>query len=131
MTICEISANPPHEYDCGNVVALPTEENSVPITVILQLDDFPSETSWSIVRKETDTLLVNVPQGTYTKAQVTTQETVFLPPGSNNYFQIFDGHSNGLCCETPVCVATTISPVVVTCSETDAHFELHLSDFTG
>jgi hypothetical protein len=104
MSICEISNNPPPEYDCGNVVALPSEENSVPITVIIQLDDFPTETSWSIVRRETDTLLVNVPEGTYTTAQATTQETVFLPPGSNNYFQIFDGHGNGLCCETPVSV---------------------------
>lgn len=104
MTICEISTNPPPEYDCGNVVALPSEENSVPITVIIQLDDFPAETSWSIVRKETDTLLVNVLPGTYTTAQATTQETVFLPPGSNNYFQIFDGRGNGLCCESPVSV---------------------------
>jgi hypothetical protein len=104
MTICEISANPPPDYDCGNVVALPSEENSVPVTVIIQFDDFPIETSWSIVRKETDTLLVNVPEGTYTTAQATTQETVFLPPGSNNYFQIFDKQGNGLCCDSPVSV---------------------------
>lgn len=102
MTICDISTNPPPEYDCDNVVALPSEENSVPITVIIQLDDHPAETSWSILRKETDTILVNVIEGTYATAQAQTRETVYLPPGSNNYFQIFDGHGDGLCCDTPV-----------------------------
>lgn len=102
MTICSISSNPPPEYNCGNVVTLPSEENSVPVTVILQLDDHPAEISWSIVRKETDTTLVNVLAGTYDTAQATTMETVFLPPGSNNYFKIFDAYGDGLCCDTPV-----------------------------
>ncbi|KAL3938223.1 MAG: hypothetical protein SGARI_001825, partial [Bacillariaceae sp.] len=48
MTICEISNNPPPEFNCGNVVTLPSDENSVPVTVVLQLDDHPAEISWSI-----------------------------------------------------------------------------------
>ncbi|KAL3924346.1 MAG: hypothetical protein SGARI_006052, partial [Bacillariaceae sp.] len=101
LTICSISSNPPTEFNCGNVVTLPTDENSVPVTIVLQLDDHPAEISWSIVRKETDTTLVNVLAGTYTVAQETIQETVFLPPGSNNYFKIFDAYGDGLCCDTP------------------------------
>ncbi|KAG7353653.1 peptidase S8 family protein [Nitzschia inconspicua] len=101
MTVCEISSNPPPEYDCGNVAALPTEDDSVPITIIIQLDDHPTETAWSIIRKETNTVLVNVVQGTYTVAQKTMHETVFLPPGSNIFFRILDEHGDGLCCDTP------------------------------
>ncbi len=101
-TICDISSNPPLEYDCGNAIAVSTEENSVPITVILQLDDRPTEISWSFVRKETNTVLVNVIPGTYTVVQSQSQETIFLPSGSINYFKIFDRGGDGLCCDTPV-----------------------------
>jgi hypothetical protein len=73
----------------------------VPITIIIQLDDHPTETSWSIVRKETETVLASVVSGTYTTAQGQFQETVFLPPGSNNLFTIFDDYGDGLCCDTP------------------------------
>lgn len=100
-TICQLSSEPPLEYDCANVMA-PSQENSVPITVIIQFDDHPGEISWSIGRVESDTILVNVTEEINTVARSRSQETVFLPPGSDLIFTIRDRYGDGLCCTTPV-----------------------------
>ena len=100
-TICQLSSEPPIEYDCANVTA-PSEENSVPITVIIQFDDHPGEISWSIGQTESESVLVNVTEEIDTAAQSRSQETVFLPPGSNLTFTIRDRYGDGLCCNTPV-----------------------------
>lgn len=100
-TLCEISNNSPVEYDCPTTV-LPSDEDSVPVTIIIQFDDHPGEVAWSLTRKETDTVLVSVEAGTYTgSTQSSTRETVFLTPGSNIVFKIEDQYGDGLCCEPP------------------------------
>ena len=105
--ICQLSSEPPIEYDCANVTA-PSEENSVPITVIIQFDDHPGEISWSISHPAAESsesesvVLVNVTEEIDTSAQSRSQETVFLPPGSNLTFTIRDRYGDGLCCNTPV-----------------------------
>ncbi|MGK3755466.1 MAG: hypothetical protein ACI8RD_007776 [Bacillariaceae sp.] len=101
-TICQISSKPPIEYDCANVKA-PSEEKSVPITIIIQFDDHPGEISWAIEEEQTGSPLVNVTEDmNNAEAQSRSQETVFLPPGSNVTFKIRDRYGDGLCCNTPV-----------------------------
>ena len=100
-TICQFSSEPPIEYDCANVMA-PSDEKSVPITVILQYDDHPGEISWSIGRAESELVLVNVTEDADAAAQSRSQETIFLPPGSNLTFTIRDRYGDGLCCNIPV-----------------------------
>ncbi len=99
--MCEISNNSPVEYDCANV-ALPSDEDSVPVTIIIQFDDHPGEVAWSLTRKETETVLASVTAGTYTgSSQSSAKETVFLTPGSNIVFKIEDQYGDGLCCDPP------------------------------
>ena len=100
-TICQLSSAPPLEYDCANVMA-PSQENSVPITVIIQFDDHPGEISWSMGLAGSDSILVNVTEELDTVARSRSQETVFLAPGSNVTFTIRDRYGDGLCCTTPV-----------------------------
>lgn len=97
--MCEISHNPPLEYDCANVAI--ADEDSVPVTIAIKFDDHPEEVTWSLVRKETETVLVSVEAGTYTGAQSSVQETVFLSAGSNVIFKIQDQYGDGLCCDPP------------------------------
>jgi len=99
-TICQLSSKPPLEYDCANVMA-PSDENSVPITVIIQYDDHPGEISWSIGPAESELLLVNVTEDADEAAQSRSQETIFLSPGSNLMFTIRDRYGDGLCCNIP------------------------------
>ena len=80
----------------------PSQENSVPITVIIQFDDHPGEISWSIGLSDSETVLVNMTEEIDTIARSRSQETVFLPPGSNLTFTIRDRYGDGLCCTTPV-----------------------------
>lgn len=80
----------------------PSQENSVPITVIIQFDDHPGEISWSIGLAESKTILVNVTEEIDTVARSRSQETVFMPPGSDLTFTIRDRYGDGLCCTTPV-----------------------------
>jgi hypothetical protein len=99
--LCAISSNPPPEYDCANVVALPAEVDSVPFTIVIQFDDHPGEIAWTLARKETETVLVSVAAGTYAGSQSTAQETVFLAAGSHVVFTIHDQYGDGLCCDPP------------------------------
>ena len=100
-TICQLSIDPPVEYDCADVMA-PSQENSVPITIIIQYDDHPGEISWSIADVESKTVLVHVTEELDTIARSRSQKTVFLPPGSSLMFTIRDRYGDGLCCTTPV-----------------------------
>lgn len=74
---------------------------SVPITVSIQFDDFPEETSWSITDLTDMTVFAEVPFGTYTEARARVRETVFLPAGGSVKFEINDSFGDGLCCNTP------------------------------
>ena len=77
------------------------EFRSVPVTIILQFDDYPMEIGWSVMDKETETILVEVAAGTYDVVQAQVPETVFLPVGSAYVFEIEDTFGDGLCCTTP------------------------------
>jgi hypothetical protein len=104
-TICQISSNPPADFDCANnyppVLVPGYGSDSVPVTIIIQFDDYPEEISWSIKEKETGNVLVEVPTGTYNGKRSRVQETVFLPAGSTFLFAIQDSHGDGLCCNSP------------------------------
>ena len=100
-TICLISSIPPSEIDCSQVSSPGGIARAVPVTIILQFDDYPAETGWSIKNKESDNILVEVPASTYGVAQALTPETVFLPVGETYVFEIYDTFGDGLCCTTP------------------------------
>jgi hypothetical protein len=104
-TICQISSNPPADFDCANIyppVLVPGDGRvSVPVTIIIQFDDFPEEISWSITEKEAGNVLVEVPAGAYNGDRSRVQETVFLPAGSTFVFSIEDNFGDGLCCNSP------------------------------
>ena len=99
-TICELSSEPPQEYDCANVEP-PSQESSVPVTVVIQFDDNPGEISWSISHAVSGAVLVNVTEGLDTVARSRSQETVFVPLGSLLTFTIRDRYGDGLCCAAP------------------------------
>ncbi len=98
-TICEVSNDPPGYLNCNNTATLPPR--SVPVTVSIQLDDFPEEISWSIQDAVDGTVFAEVPFGVYTDAGSRVGETVFLPAGSSVVFKIEDSFGDGLCCNTP------------------------------
>lgn len=112
--VCRRSVRPPSEYHCddddhGDVDGDSAAENhhgvhSVPVTLIIEFDDHPGDLSWSIRRRQTDTVLVNVEVGTYTSSQAQTQvrEQVYLPSPSAHYIlTIQDHYGDGLCCDVP------------------------------
>lgn len=97
--ICEVSSDPPEYLSCSKNATLPPL--SVPVTVGIQLDAFPEETSWSITDKVDGTKFAEVPFGSYNIAESRVRETVFLPAGRSMVFQIDDSFGDGLCCNTP------------------------------
>jgi hypothetical protein len=100
-TICTLSDVPPSSIDCSRVATDDGTVRSAPITITLQFDDYPMETGWSVRNKETETVVVQVPAGTYDTAQGQVAETVFLPVGANYIFEVEDTFGDGLCCATP------------------------------
>ena len=100
QTICHISDDPPEEYDCSLYTPLPDGDKSIPVTFVLNLDDFPTETEWSIKNKETGDIYGQVTGGHYVKKRETAVETVFLPAGSTCILEISDANGDGLCCNT-------------------------------
>jgi hypothetical protein len=110
-TTCQISADPPADFRCQDYPDLPAPENPgnpgngdtsvVPVTVVIQFDDFPEEIGWSISDSRTGVPIVEVPIGTYTGQRSRVQETVFLPGGMSYFFTVDDTYGDGLCCNTP------------------------------
>jgi len=98
-TICEISDAPPDYLACDSSAT--ETPRSVPVTVAIQLDDFPEEISWSIQDSVDGTVYAEVTVGTYTDAQARVRETVFLPGGKTVVFRIDDSFGDGLCCNSP------------------------------
>jgi hypothetical protein len=105
-TACQISSDPPPEFQCQNYANNPNPGNpgngaaSVPVTVVIQFDDFPEEIGWSISDRTTGISILEVPIGAYSRERSRVQETVFLPAGSTYFFTIDDSYGNGLCCNT-------------------------------
>eukprot|EP00980_Cylindrotheca_fusiformis_P031607 scaffold26676_cov137-Cylindrotheca_fusiformis.AAC.5 len=100
QTICFISEDPPIEYDCS-LYSPPPTKNSVPVTIRLELDDFPEETGWTVRNKADGTVLGQAVPGDYKEKRATVIETVFLPSGSTCIFEITDAYGDGLCCSQP------------------------------
>mmetsp|Transcript_8962 Transcript_8962/g.21316 ORF Transcript_8962/g.21316 Transcript_8962/m.21316 type:complete len:1059 (-) Transcript_8962:2662-5838(-) len=98
QTICYVSDSPPTEYDCSLYTPPVDGENTVPVTVTLNLDDFPEETGWSIRNKADGTVYGQAKSGDYTTKRDTVIETVFLPAGSTCIFEITDAFGDGMCC---------------------------------
>lgn len=98
QTICYVSDSPPTEYDCSLYTPPVDGENTVPVTVTLNLDDFPEETGWSIRNKADGTIYGQAKPGDYVSKRDTVIETVFLPAGSTCIFEIIDTFGDGMCC---------------------------------
>ncbi|MGK0280352.1 MAG: lysyl endopeptidase [Litorivivens sp.] len=69
-------------------------EQSIEITVNIDLDDYPSETTWTITNDFNEVIASG---GSYTDDDDPVSETVCLPGGCYN-FTIFDSADDGLCC---------------------------------
>lgn len=95
-TICDISDAVPDYLDCEATAPIPT----IPVMVMIQFDDFPKETGWSIESATDGTVLVDVPAGTYQDAGNRVQQTVYLPAGGDYIFHITDTFGDGLCCNS-------------------------------
>ena len=107
-TTCQISDNAPPEFRCEDYsnIDFPDPGNSasdesVPVTIVIQFDDFPQETGWSISDAQTGVVIIEVPPGTYSGERSRVQETVFLAPGVRFFFNIDDSYGDGLCCNVP------------------------------
>lgn len=101
QTLCFISENPPVDYDCSLYSPPSNEDNTVPVTITLNLDDFPEETGWTVRNKADGSLLGQAVPGDYTEKRATVVETVFLPSGSTCIFEITDAYGDGMCCNQP------------------------------
>ena len=77
----------------------PPSISGVSITVVLQLDEYSSETSWSIDSSDRTTNFVSRPTGYYEgmKSQKII-ETVRVPDGLEYQFKIVDFMGDGFCC---------------------------------
>ena len=77
----------------------PPSISGVSITVVLQLDEYSSETSWSIVSSDWTTNFVSRPTGYYEgmKSQKII-ETIRVPDGLEYQFKIVDFMGDGFCC---------------------------------
>ena len=97
-TICAISSNPPPQMNCSDYsnIQVPSQ-SSVPVTVIIQFDDFPEEIGWSITSKINANVLAQVDPGVYQVPKSKVQEVVFVPAESSYIFEIEDNVGDGLC----------------------------------
>lgn len=68
--------------------------------LVLTLDNFPSETGYSLTDVTNGGVLLSVPGGTYAGLPPLTviTETVCLPAGTDFEFEITDAFSDGICC---------------------------------
>lgn len=98
-TICQASDAPPDYLNCDGSATQPPR--SVPVSVSIQLDDFPEETSWSMQDTQDGTIYAEVLVGSYSDAGSRITETVFLPGGRRVVFIIDDSFGDGLCCNSP------------------------------
>lgn len=76
------------------ITAQPT--GMVPITIVIQLDEYPKETGWSL--QCDDVVQANVTSGTYRVALDLISETFVVGLGAECVFDITDTARDGLCC---------------------------------
>ena len=73
----------------------PTVSDGYQMTIVLQLDDFPRETGWTITSKDYMTTYMKRVPGYYRESKKLIVETVPLPEGSNAIFTITDEEGDG------------------------------------
>eukprot|EP00585_Thalassiosira_rotula_P012385 CAMPEP_0196132222 /NCGR_PEP_ID=MMETSP0910-20130528/1936_1 /TAXON_ID=49265 /ORGANISM="Thalassiosira rotula, Strain GSO102" /LENGTH=1503 /DNA_ID=CAMNT_0041391811 /DNA_START=348 /DNA_END=4859 /DNA_ORIENTATION=- len=76
------------------------DDTCVEVTLVMELDKFSAETSWSIGSEDGWTTFVSRPDGYYTEMQSQKIiETVYLPDDGGKYqFKIVDFMGDGTCC---------------------------------
>jgi hypothetical protein len=91
--------SPSQTASIGPTTSSPPSISGVSITVVLQLDKYSSETSWSIDASDRTTNFVSRPVGYYEgmKSQKII-ETVRVPDGLEYQFKIVDFMGDGFCC---------------------------------
>jgi hypothetical protein len=111
-TLCAISSHPPSEFNCQDNTSTfspaPSGPPSPPtftpapttsqlqVTVVIYLDDFPTETGWSIEDVGTGRVVINVPIGTYDQNWETVVKTVPLQGGKTYMFTIRNSFGEGM-----------------------------------
>lgn len=73
-----------------------SQEGTAPITVILQLDQYPAETGWGL--QCDGIVLASVTSGTYAVQFELISETFLVEEGAECVFDITDSAGDGLCC---------------------------------
>jgi len=68
------------------------------VKVEVNTDNYPQETSWSLVNKCTDQTVFSVSQGQYTSAGETYSEEICVPSNAEYSFTISDSYGDGICC---------------------------------
>ena len=78
-------------------VNFPTAFNGAvsPVTLVIELDSFPEETTWAI---KTERGSIAHSGGPYSELQGTITEVFTLSPNQCFYFEINDSYGDGLCC---------------------------------
>lgn len=113
-TVCENSSNPPDYFNCANSGSNGSSFTRAPtpppttgtlasgyleVTVEIQMDEYPKEIGWRLVRLDNPMgLVVSRTPGVYTTPGDFVQETAALEDGGIYSFIIFDVSSDGLCC---------------------------------
>lgn len=99
--VCDLSVNPPAEFECDAPVE-PVKE--VQVTIALTFDDFPGETSFLIIDDSGfGVTLVEFPADSFTDAspKSTFYHTLTMKESSTYTFIISDSGGDGLCCYEP------------------------------
>ena len=69
------------------------------LDLTLQLDNYPSETSWEIIKTQDSTLVVSSPSYGGIAPGTLIEQRIFLEAGINYSFIITDSFGDGLCCD--------------------------------
>ena len=72
--------------------------NGHPITILIQLDDFPEETGFSITNTDGDIIFIERQQGFYKTAGELVVEKVQIPEGVKVVLTLTDREGDGTCC---------------------------------
>eukprot|EP00934_Nitzschia_sp_Nitz4_P004364 Nitzschia sp. Nitz4//scaffold232_size35869//9056//12145//NITZ4_007804-RA/size35869-processed-gene-0.17-mRNA-1//-1//CDS//3329543321//4354//frame0 len=97
-TICSVSDDAPAYLLCEETT-VPVD--TIPVTLLIQFDDFPQENGWSMRNVDSSEVYVSVDAGTYTEPRTREQVTVYLPAGATVELQVEDTFGDGLCCNNP------------------------------
>lgn len=97
--VCDLSVNPPADFECDAPTLPPAQD--VQVTIALTFDDFPDEISMMVIDDtEYGATLVSFPSETFATSdpQSTFYHTVTMKERSTYTFIINDVGGDGLCC---------------------------------